>query len=379
MKYILTLMIFSLSQLCFADEKIDMLTKRIELLEKKQSEILLESSQEGSHVFSFLKDGLTLGGFFESSYNLIQGPDTKFQATNSTNLLGLNLAAEFSSNLHFASQFVTGLSVPLQNSHNDPRAAIKRREYTGAAFGAVLTQGFLEYAINDHTNVQFGFGYVPFGFAAQQREIVLFVRRGGPQILRTTELLSPLWSGFHLRQRFNSGSKVWGYNIYTFTRYEDPKIPGVGGRGWWTSNEETFMTGLSVQTAKYRGEIEEVVGADLRIRFSNFLITSEYARHLSDHIKDPWSAYLEPGYFIYQEEILLYTFVDYSQSSLNRTGALSDPYHKFELGAGINWLPTSYTRLRLGLTYNNYVHDRAVIQGQNRDYGSLDLSAGVAF
>ena len=379
MKYILAVIIFSLSQLCFADSQIDMLTKRIEQLEKQQSDILFESSQSGSHVYSFLKDGLTLGGFFESSYTLLQGPGTKFQATNSTNLLGLNLAAEFSNDLHFVSQFVTGLSIPLQNSHNDPRAAIKRREYSGVGFGAVLTQGFLEYSVNDHTHVQFGFGYVPFGFAAQQREIVLFVRRSGPQILRTTELLSPLWSGFNFRQRFNSGSKVWGYNIYTFTRFEDPKIPGVGGRTWWTSNEERFMTGLSLQTAKYRGEIEEVVGADVKIRFSNFVITSEYARHLSDHMKDPWSAYIEPGYFIYQEEILLYTFVDYSESTLNKTGTLSDPYHKFEFGGGVNWLPTSYTRLRLGLTYNDYVHDRAVVQGQNRDYASVDLSVGVAF
>lgn len=379
MKYILAVMIFSLTQMSFADEQIDILTKRIEQLEKHQSELLLESSQSGSHVYSFLKDGLTLGGFFESSYTLLQGPDTKFQATNSSNLLGLNVAAEFSSDLHFASQLVTGLTIPLQNLHNDPRSSIKRREYAGVGLGAVLTQGSLEYAVNDHTNIQVGFGYVPFGFAAQQREIVLFVRRGGPQILRTTELLSPLWSGAHFRQRFNSGTKVWGYNIYSFTRFEDPKIPGIGGRGWWTSNEETFMTGLSVQTAKYHGEIEEVVGADLRVRFSDFLITSEYARHLSDNKKDPWSAYFEPGYFIYQEEILLYTFIDYSESPLNRTGTISDPYHKYELGTGINWLPTSYTRLRMGLTYNDYVHDRAVIQGQNRDYTSLDLSVGVAF
>ena len=89
--------------------------------------------------------------------------------------------------------------IPLQNEHNDPRAASlhlpSRREFGPYAYGSILTQGYLEYDLTDSVHAQTGMGYVPFGVAFQQREPVLFIRRGGPQVLRMTNLVSPLWSG----------------------------------------------------------------------------------------------------------------------------------------------------------------------------------------
>lgn len=371
-------------QLCFPEDSINDLAKRVEQLEKQQKEMILLNSEDGPHALSFLKDNLTFGGFFESSENVLQGPDTQFQATNVSNLLGFNFAAEFTNDLRFVSQLLTGLTIPLLNPDNDPRATTRnqprKREYSGFNFGAIPTQGYLDYTINDHTNIEAGFGYVPFGYAAQQRELVLFVRRGGPQILRTTELFSPLWSGFHLYQRYDADKSALGYNLYSFTKLEDPKIPGLGARAWWSFDEEAVVAGLSLQTAKYNGKFEEILGGDARFQSSFLVITTEYARRFSKNNEDPWSIYLEPGYFINDEKILLYTFIDYAQSPFSKTaGSLEDPHNKFEYGLGVNWLPTSYTRLRFGLSYNYYVHNGAVIMGQNRDFANLDLSAGVAF
>lgn len=366
-----------------AEDKIDLLTKRIQELERQQEELFYQGIENNSQVSSFLKDNLTLGGFFEPSYTILSGPDTNFQAANSSNLLGLNFSAEYSGKLRFVSQLLTGLSITLQNQHNDPRAVLRgqpaRREFGTVNFEAVLTQGYLDYSISAETKFQAGLGYVPFGHAAQQREVVLFVRRGGPQLLKTTELLAPLWSGFNFFQRFDVGKKQFGYNVYSFTRFEDAKLPGIGARSWWSSDSEKLTTGFSFQTAKYHGGIDQVLGYDLRVKYNDFLITSEVARHFTGG-EDPWSAYIEPSYFLSDEEFQLYTFVDFSKSPFNKTaGTISDPFSKIEFGAGINWLPTSYTRLRLGITQNDYIHEQTIIVGQNRDYKTVDISAGVAF
>jgi hypothetical protein len=45
----------------------------------------------------------------------------------------------------------------------------------------------------------------------------------------------------------------------------------------------------------------------------------------------------------------------------------------------VNWLPYSFTRFRFGLLYNDYVGSTATLAGADRNYFSLDLSAGVEF
>jgi hypothetical protein len=362
------------------------LLKRIEQLERKQDALLLQTLEPRSNVHSFLNDNLTFGGFFESGFITWSGPDTDFQTTNNSNILGINLSADFKSNIRFVSQFLVGLLYPPQNLHNDPRGVSlglpENREANSSFFSAVLSQGFIEYSRGRNFHVQAGLGYVPFGHAAQQRELVLFVRRGGPQILRTNNLFSPLWNGFHAYGSFNLRESDWGYDAYTFTPNFYPKGLGVGGRLWWRSKDDVAVLGLSSQIGKSDFETFEVVGADLRLDISAFQLRSEYARRVSE-ADDPWSFYLEPSIYIYEEDVLFYVFADYANSSLNETGtgsnALNDPFEKWEYGAGLNWLPTSFTRFRFGVTFNDYTGNRDVIEGQKRDYLSFDLSAGVAF
>lgn len=363
-----------------AQSQIDQLTKRIEILEKNQEDILLQSSDETNKVNTFLNSHFSLGGFFEPSYTIFQGKDTSFKAASASNLLGLNLSAEYSTKLKFVSQLLTGLTFPVQNIHNDPRnTAYPQRAFGPPSFGAILSQGYLEYDFGDGSYLQGGQGYAPFGYAAQQRELVLFIRRGGPQILRTTELFNPLWSGFHFHHMIDQGKYRIGYNVYSFTRLENAEVPGLGARIWIEATGGKIGTGLSVQSAKYNGHIEEIYGYDLKLQNEDFLMTGEYAIHFRTDSDNSWSAYLEPSVFLYKEEVLFYTFVDFAQSAANKTGPLPDPYQQYEYGTGLNWLPTSYTRLRTGVTLHDYVHGNAVILGKNRDYISLDISAGVAF
>jgi hypothetical protein len=383
----LILALFFLSSTAMGEsiESLESLTKRIEELERQQEELIIQSQTRGNPVHSFLRDNFTLGGFFESGVTGIEGKDTDLQVVNSSNILGFNLAADFSPQIHFASQLITGLAYPLKNPHNNPQGEPDQREFGSYIFGAALTQGYVEYIFSPHLKIQAGLGYVPFGQALQQRELVLFWRRGGPQTIRANHLVSQLWSGVHLLGDFPiEGGGKWGYNLYTANPIDTGKVQmmGLGARLWVSSYNDILTAGLSSQIGKYTTGTDEVVGADTRIKLGRWQITSEYIRHVTQG-EDPYSYYVAPGVYLFDEKFILFGFGDYSQSPLNElslsSGTIADPYEKWEYGAGINWLPSVYTRLRLTFTFNDYVGNSARLSGQNRDYHSIDLSVGVAF
>ena len=230
--------------------------------------------------------------------------------------------------------------------------------------------------MKSNMKLQAGIGYVPFGYYPQQRELVLFVRRGGPQLLRTNDLFSALWSGLHLSGSFSSGRS--GYNLYSMNPMDNSNVMGGGGRVWAMSENDVIGGGLSTQVVKHGGHTSEILGSDIRINWKSLILTTEYAIHMTEN-EDPWTAYVEPAFKL-SDEFLLFTFIDYARSTLNESSATRiDPYSKWEYGGGLNWLPTSFTRLRAGLTFNDYTEHTSVISGQDRDYISLDLSVGVAF
>jgi len=368
------------------DDRLEALSKRIEELERQQEELIIQSQAQGNQVNSFLRNSFTFGGFFEAGITGIEGEDTDLQIVNSSNILGFNIAADYSPQLHFASQFITGLTYPLKNIHNNPQGNPDQREFGSLFFGAILTQGYVEYTYSPQFKIQAGLGYVPFGQALQQRELVLFWRRSGPQVLRNNDLVSALWSGIHLLGDFAiDGGGEWGYNLYTANPIDTSEVQmmGVGGRLWLSSYNDIFTGGLSGQVGKYTTGTDEIVGADARLKFGNWLVTTEYIRHVTEG-DDPFSYYVEPGVFLADEKVILFGFGDYAQNPYEEVtdssgGSVADDYKKWEYGAGVNWLPSPYTRLRMTFTFNDYVGGSARVDGQNRDYQSVDLSAGVAF
>lgn len=369
-----------------SEDKLQELTRRVEMLEKQNEEFLLTSSETPPPVYSFFNNKLTIGGFFEPSYTMITGPDTRFQAGSYTHLLGLNFSSDISNKFRFVSQFLTGISAPLTNPHNDPRAPTvssileKGRKFGTFNIGALVAQGYVEYAIGQHVSIQAGLGYVPLGHYAQLREPVLFKQRNGPQILRTANLFAPLWMGFNLIA--NIPSINGGYNIYTAPSVDQSSKQGGGVRFWKSGHNNDYTFGLSSQIGRKDSKTYEVFGTDFKMQFEKFDFVIDYITQVRKG-EDPWAVSVSPTFYIHQQEFLLYLIVDYASSALNRTGsgtlALMDPYRKWEYGTGVNWLPTSFTRYRVGFIYHDYVGGRATLLGQNRDYISLDFSVGVAF
>lgn len=362
--------------------EIQKLRQEVEELKKFEEESVLQSAENETVARSFIADNLTLGGFFESSVTEIDGPDTRTQVAASMHALGINLSAGFQEQLKFVSQFLTTLTFPLQNVENDPRAVAlgqpSQRTFKTFSLAGTVAQGYVEYAPSDHFKIQGGLGYVPFGIAFQQRELVLFIRRGGPQLIRTQALGSPLWTGIHFNGSFFLEKSRLGYHFYTFTPLENPEILGLGARAWWGGRGDGLTLGVSTQVGKRNGETFKVIGADLNLKSPHFGLWAEAATNLLT-TENPWTAYIEPSFGIFRESFLVFGFLDYASSPLASVGVLSVPYRRIEYGGGINWLPSSYTRFRLALYFFDYLGDTATILGQNRDFMATDVSAGIAF
>jgi hypothetical protein len=368
----ITLSSFFLFQaLCFTAQAAEPATsasveKRLQALEHAAEENQGLESDRG--VRSFLNTKLNIGGFSETGitgiFERAHGP----QAAVSSTTLGINLGAEFSENFRFTSQFLSQIAIPVSNPHDDPRASsfgvTGRREFGAYTLTTLVTQAFVEWEKSDAFHVEGGIGYAPYALSFQQLELVLFVRRGGPQLLRSNnELVHLLWQGLHVRGSFLSPMFRWGYNVYTFSPSTNTQMLGVGTRLWLSSPRNAVNFGFSTQTAARGSSTYTTAGPDLRLRLGRLTVTSELAKSYGQGAQ-PWSAHLEPDFDVYQQSVLLYVFGDYLESKMNRTGGLpltsagvADPFKKWEYGAG------SY----------------AANSGGGRNYWQLDLSAGVAF
>jgi hypothetical protein len=275
---------------------------------------------------------------------------------------------------------MTGLTISMQNPHNNPGNTQSHRQFGTFAFGAIPAQAYAEYSVSSAFIVQTGLGYVPFGHALQQREPFLFIRRGGPQLAGSVGIASPLWMGVHIQGVFSRDESHLGYNLYTFTPPANTKTLGGGGRLWWSPNEKMTF-GLSSQTGKLTNDAYTSHGADVVFQSGSSGVKLEYGRsQLASGASAPVSYYIEPFYG-FGGAWVVYGVADYLDNPTNVMTAASvpDPYQKWVLGGGVNWLPVSNARFRLGLLSHDYVGDTATINGQSRKYYNLDLSCGVAF
>jgi len=373
---LITIFIFScLSASAAVDPSVE---KRLQQLERAAEEGRENHGTDRS-VRSYLDTKLNIGGFSETGINGIFQRYHEPQAAVASTALGINLGAEFSDNLRFSSQFLSVISIPVSNPHDDPRASTPRRSFGAYNLSTLVTQAYAEWEGRQAFRVQGGIGYAPYAISFQKLELVLFVRRGGPQLLRSnSELVHLLWQGLHVHGSFFSRNARWGYNAYTFSPAMNTKMLGVGSRIWLSAARNAVNVGFSTQTSSRNGTNFTTVGPDLRLHWGALTITSELAKSYGPG-EQPWSFHVEPDLDVYRQSVLIYVFGDYLESKANRSGTVSDPFKKWEYGAGANWLPTSYTRLRIGGTYNNYVGSYAANAGGGRNYWQLDLSAGVAF
>ncbi|AZZ35727.1 hypothetical protein CIK05_02565 [Bdellovibrio sp. qaytius] len=335
----------------------------------------------------FLSESISFGGFFEGGITNIYGDDMKNQTTTNSQGLGINLTAIFSDKIRFVTQTLTVLAVPLRNPHNNPSVTpFPQRKFAGTAIASTVTQGYLEMSQNDFFNFQMGLGYVPFGYIFQQRELALFHKRGGPQMLGYADgvnvgIVSALWTGVHISGRLPFSPKRMGYNFYTFTTDTDVTELGTGGRLWWAENEN-FTLGFSLQAGPQVDSHYLTRGIDVDVKYDRYGFIAEYA--YSDYSAgklDAESYYIEPYMKFADGHWLVYVATDYLNvpARIDPFTKAADPITVWEHSVGVNWLPLQNVRLRLGYVKYDYVGETAIIKGQKRDWNSIDFSTGIAF
>jgi len=371
-----------------SDQRLSEMEKRLEDLELRHAEFHAQTLEGRGQVRSFFTNSISLGGFFENAITNIEGPDTQSQTSANSQLLGLNLAAEMTNKFRFVTQILTGLSYSFQNPHNNPTLTPTERQYGTVTFGAIVAQGYAEYLHNASLRLQAGLGYAPFGHAIQQREIVLFKRRSGPQLANASGSGSvgvafPLWTGLHVLGSFPIEEDRIGYNLYSFSSFAYPKSLGIGSRFWWQTSNQTTI-GISSQSGHDRDHRFNAYGFDINSKKGRYGLIAEYARTpLQGSDLATESYYVEPFITFKEDTVILYAAADYinneTYTSIRSGASISDPYERWSSGGGVNWLPVPFIRLRLGYLVHNYIGDTATINGQDRDYQSADFSVGVTF
>jgi len=384
-------LLLTFASAAFAQDTSDVQT-RLNDLEKKQDEMFNQLESEQRKVQTFFDDRLYVGGFFESAVTGLWGSETATQFSVTPQNLALNIAADFNDSLRFNSQLLFTLANPLQNPDNDPNAPSiglsPTRQFGSVTTTTAISQAYLEYGSTPEFTLQLGRGYVPFGIAFQLRDLVLFRRRGGPQMINANSpgnivIAGGSWSGVHFGGTSRLKERQWGYDLYSLTPATDAATVGGGARVW-TDAVSPFVIGFSTQVAKRHGYTYEAVGADLKVRVGRAGADAEYAtNYTASGVGVSRSYYVEPYYTFFNDKWLIYGVADYLGNPLGQTiGSvvdLSDPFEKWEFGGGINWLPYTFTRFRVGLLYNDYEGSTAGTGGINRNHFALDLSAGVEF
>lgn len=389
-RVVLTILFLCVATLAHAESLKD-IEKRLDRIEAEQNQMKVRSEEGKGKVQTFISEKMTFGGFFETGVKGLFGPDTDTQVSADSHVLGLNITADLSERFRFVNQSLIGLTFPFVNPHNNPSHAIAglatKREFSSVFFGALIAQGYLEYNLSDAFKIQTGLGYVPFGYAYQQREPVLFLRRSGPLMIRTGDanglgVAYPLWSGLHILGSLALGSGHWGYDAYSFTPTTDVKTMGGGARLWWTPPGDRLTIGTSAQIGERGTDTYYALGADARLEFERFGVKAEYGRNMPQG-GDPWSFYVEPYVDFFDDRLVLFAMADYIDNTVGVTArgatSVADPFKKWEYGGGLNWLPIPAVRLRFTFTSHDYVGATAVIAGQDRDYYQGDFSTGIAF
>lgn len=368
--------------------------KRIERIERKQRALEQNQSNlykrfvEGTGVVStYLSEKVLFGGYFETGITHLYGESMETQTSANSHVLGLNITAEFSEKIRFSSQVLTGLAYSLLNAHNNPNISPAQRKFATPVYGSILAQAYTEYIFDTYLNIQLGLGYVPFGYSFQVREPLLLRRRGGAQMTNaasatTPGIAFPLWMGLHVHGNFIKDHTRWGYNLYTFSPNTNPGTLGLGAR-LWSEPSAPLTIGISAQSGQQGSDTYYSYGLDLNLKYRRAGILSEFATvSMISGSSAPQSYYIEPYAFIDDgSHFLLYLAADYlnSPNSVNSASLIADPFQKWAWGAGINWLPLSFTRVRLGYLMHDYIGQTETINGQARDYSSVDLSVSAAF
>lgn len=352
------------------------LKKRVEGLEKGQREALLQGQSGG--VKPFTARNITIGGFSSTTFEAIFGKSTKTQKTFRKFDVDLLISAEITDKL----KFFTDLGATHQVDFNNQNAPFRSFDAFETRF--TLDIASTEYRFYDSLVLSFGRMLTPFGIINVERyePLLLSIRR--PAALR---LFSSRVQGLQLSGSISQGSHRIGYSGYVSSFSNDTQSVGGGGRLFWTFPGEQVTLGISNETAQRDGMTFGALGGDLKVKWGEFVLRSEYIRRINKGAAAGTGYYVQPSYGFFDGRWILFGQVDFLDDTLGtrkvdadqnpKTPDVADPIKQFVYTGGINYLPWPFLRTRL--EFNAHDYRSATLDLGNRDYYSTELSATVSF
>lgn len=358
----------------------------IKLLREQVAEIQTQQARMSQSTQTLLARSLSLGGFFENSATELWGAATPTQFIADHHRLGINLNAELNDNFRLVTQVAYGFTYSLQNEHNNTAHSSSsiplQREYGSLSSGVLLSQAYAEYSTSNRFRIMSGMGYSPFGYAFQVREPILFMKRRGPQLLRTNGVLGvviadPFWEGVNF---LYSPSSCWNFNLYSNTGLDHSGRMGGGLRIEYTENQ--LAVGVSGQASGQDDGYYRSVGAHFKFESRRVGFLGEWAKNFTN-VGSPDSFYLQPYLYFYERRWTIFAMADYLRNPLGvtniGTSSVNDPYIKWEYSLGFVYRVIEPLRLRWEITRHDYVGETAFVNGDDRDYFSTTISTGVSF
>lgn len=369
--------------------EIQKLNDQLKLIENTLVEMTSKTFARQGSTQAYLSESINFGGFFENSITSMWGTNTPSQTVADSTRLGLMLAADLHPGFRFVGQYSLGFSYAFRNEHNNPDHGSTllptTRSYEEVSFGSLLSQAFGEYEYNQAFKIQMGMGYTPFGKAYQVRDPVLFLKRRGPQFIRTSGInrifiADPFWKGIQILGAIGE-EHSFSYNLYTNTPLDHSGKMGAGSRVAFSTLKH-LTVGSSLQHGYQENFRYFTYGFDLSWIAETYGLTAEWAKNESE-FANVESYYLQFFVKPFGDKILIFIDTDYIRNPLGQvtlgSAAINDPYIKWEHTLGLNYFFFPNVKVRFDFIIHDYIGDRSVLSGQNRDYYTGAISSGISF
>ncbi len=377
--------LLSLESHAQTDQKLE---QRLGELEK----IVAELSQQKGQVKTMGADTIQFGGYINATATYNSNPK------HGTELLADEIEYGFMSRGEIGNDLSYFLHIEFEQEKKLSNKNTAERTFDGAEAQIEAEDIFIEYAYSNNQQIQIGSIITPFGysnyynhfdFLRWQNEKPLGIRTSGDNFLIFDEHVT----GVNYKGKVDTKGHTFNYFAYSGTNHVNNHAMSTGLRLEWNLPNDTAKFGASSFWGKRadafsRIRVEnanfESYGTDFSWSIGRFEGRSEYYFSKIESVPDyARGFYIEPYLYLdADKKYVLVSRLDYVDDPLGLSKSFGsyDPYKKYEYSVGFSYLPYTYWRNIITMTFHEYEGGtRRDSKGDDRDYVSLELGTVISF
>ncbi len=374
-----------------AQEKNDLEALKLKV-EKLEQKLLLEDHNSGN-VSSFEAQHLNIGGYFNltgTSWNL---PHSKNQYNFDEVEFGLMIRGQVNPSLSFFTHIEFEQEVQIINNHA-PFRSFQDVETQVDPEDVILT-----YDASDDLSFSMGALITPFGVSNREHFDFLRWQNEKPLALRENSgdfiFFDDHVMGVSVNYNYNLQRGFIESSLYAGSSNVGASRIVNGYRLGYRSENGQLKVGTSMQTGQRAAHDRYYTfGFDAKVELGAFGMRSEFfftdlRPGVYGQDSNPMSFYFEPWYHLVHNRHVLYGRVDYLHDTIglykvdhdrnSATSAIVDPVELYEFTLGYNYLPWPYWRISFGVTQSQYVGKHSHLNGEKRDFTSLEWGTVLSF